>query len=224
MSIDASALTSIKNAISSSSNQQTYSTSKSENVDYLSSITKAAAGISTESRYKAAFEEKMKIANGSDDTVEISDKSLQALKKYQQNQLSTDDSKETSSSSGYTYDYQAIKKKNLENQAQIEKEVAEKYGKKTTTESDATETTEKVATDKTEAAKTDTVASTTTTTDTTKTASSTDTTKTEESTKTYGYDYTSMKAQDDAQAAQIEKEVAAKYGKKDEAPVENALS
>lgn len=227
MSIDASALTSINNAISSSSNKNTYSSSNTETVDYLNTITKAAAGISTESRYKLAFEEKMKLANDSDDTVEISNKSLEALKKYQQNELSSDDSKQTSSSSGYTYDYQAIKKKNLENQAKIEQEVEEKYGKKDSSTATTSDNAKDVATTDakevktTETSKSDTV---TTSSTTEKTTSSTDTSKTEQSTKTYGYDYNTMKSEDEAEAAQIEKEVAAKYGKKADAPVENALS
>ena len=86
----------------------------------------------------------MKIANESSDTVEISKESLAALKKYNQTEVSAAAKKDSSSSSGYTYDYQSIKKKNLENIAAIEKEVAQKYGKKT----DAADSTTKTADDK----------------------------------------------------------------------------
>lgn len=65
----------------------------------------------------------MKIANESSDTVEISKESLAALKKYNQTEVSVAAKKDSSSSSGYTYDYQAIKKKNLENIAAIERKL-----------------------------------------------------------------------------------------------------
>ena len=94
-------------------------------------ISKAASQLSTQSRYKAAFEEKMKIANGSTDTVSISQESIDALKKYQSQAVKNSDKSDSSSSSGYSYDYQSIKKKRLENIAKIEKDVSLKYAKKT---------------------------------------------------------------------------------------------
>lgn len=103
-------------------------------------ISKAASQISTQSRYKAAFEEKMKIANGSADTVSISQESIDALKKYQSSNVKNSDKSDSSSSSGYSYDYQSIKKKRIENIAKIEQEVSLKYAKKTDTSSQ-TETT-----------------------------------------------------------------------------------
>lgn len=162
MAIDSSALTSIKNAIASySGSESTYSDKlKNDANNSVNSLAQKASSFATKSRYKAAFEEKMKIANESSDTVEISKESLAALKKYNQTEVSVAAKKDSSSSSGYTYDYQAIKKKNLENIAAIEKEVSEKYGKKT----DVADSTSKTADDK----------STVKSDDTTKTASTTD--------------------------------------------------
>ena len=54
--------------------------------------------------------------------------------------LPSDCSSDSSSSSGYSYDYQSIKKKRIENIAKIEQEVSLKYAKKTDTSSQ-TETT-----------------------------------------------------------------------------------
>ena len=154
----------------------------------------------------------MKIANESSDTVEISKESLAALKKYNQTEVSAAAKKDSSSSSGYTYDYQAIKKKNLENIAAIEKEVAEKYGKKT----DVADSTSKTADDKSTVKSDDTTktesttdsASSDKTTDSKKTESTTDT---EKKTTSYSYDYNAMKAKDAENASKIETEVKAQY-------------
>lgn len=209
MAIDSSALTSIRNAIASySGSESTYSDKlKNDANNSVNSLVQKASSFATKSRYKAAFEEKMKIANESSDTVEISKESLVALKKYNQTEVSVAAKKDSSSSSGYTYDYQAIKKKNLENIAAIEKEVAEKYGKKT----DVADSTSKTADDK----------STVKSDDTTKTASTTDsassdkktesTTDTEKKTTSYSYDYNAMKAKDAENASKIETEVKAQY-------------
>lgn len=205
MAIDSSALTSIRNAIASySGSESTYSDKlKNDANNSVNSLAQKASSFATKSRYKAAFEEKMKIANESSDTVEISKESLAALKKYNQTEVSVAAKKDSSSSSGYTYDYQAIKKKNLENIAAIEKEVAEKYGKKT----DVADSTSKTADDK----------STVKSDDTTKTASTTDSKKTESTTNTekkttsYSYDYNAMKAKDAENASKIETEVKAQY-------------
>mgnify|MGYP007030788659 FL=1 len=160
----------------------------------------------------------MKIANESSDTVEISKESLAALKKYNQTEVSVAAKKDSSSSSGYTYDYQAIKKKNLENIAAIEKEVAEKYGKKT----DAAESTTKTADDKS-TVKSDDSTKTASTTDgsssdkttasdkTTDSKKSENTTDTEKKTTSYSYDYNAMKAKDAENASKIEAEVKAQY-------------
>lgn len=205
MAIDSSALTSIRNAIASySGSESTYSDKlKNDANNSVNSLAQKASSFATKSRYKVAFEEKMKIANESSDTVEISKESLAALKKYNQTEVSVAAKKDSSSSSGYTYDYQAIKKKNLENIAAIEKEVAEKYGKKT----DVADSTSKTADDK----------STVKSDDTTKTASTTDSKKTESTTNTekkttsYSYDYNAMKAKDAENASKIETEVKAQY-------------
>lgn len=205
MAIDSSALTSIRNAIASySGSESTYSDKlKNDANNSVNSLAQKASSFATKSRYKAAFEEKMKIANESSDTVEISKESLAALKKYNQTEVSVATKKDSSSSSGYTYDYQSIKKKNLENIAAIEKEVAEKYGKKT----DVADSTSKTADDK----------STVKSDDTTKTASTTDSKKTESTTNTekkttsYSYDYNAMKAKDAENASKIETEVKAQY-------------
>ncbi len=205
MAIDSSALTSIRNAIASySGSESTYSDKlKNDANNSVNSLAQKASSFATKSRYKAAFEEKMKIANESSDTVEISKESLAALKKYNQTEVSVAAKKDSSSSSGYTYDYQSIKKKNLENIAAIEKEVAEKYGKKT----DVADSTSKTADDK----------STVKSDDTTKTASTTDSKKTESTTNTekkttsYSYDYNAMKAKDAENASKIETEVKAQY-------------
>lgn len=113
MAIDSSALTSIRNAIASySGSESTYSDKlKNDANNSVNSLAQKASSFATKSRYKAAFEEKMKIANESSDTVEISKESLAALKKYNQTEVSVAAKKDSSSSSGYTYDYQAIKKK-----------------------------------------------------------------------------------------------------------------
>lgn len=205
MAIDSSALTSIRNAIASySGSESTYSDKlKNDANNSVNSLAQKASSFATKSRYKAAFEEKMKIANESSDTVEISKESLAALKKYNQTEVSVAAKKDSSSSSGYTYDYQSIKKKNLENIVAIEKEVAEKYGKKT----DVADSTSKTADDK----------STVKSDDTTKTASTTDSKKTESTTNTekkttsYSYDYNAMKAKDAENASKIETEVKAQY-------------
>lgn len=205
MAIDSSALTSIRNAIASySGSESTYSDKlKNDANNSVNSLAQKASSFATKSRYKAAFEEKMKIANESSDTVEISKESLAALKKYNQTEVSVAAKKDSSSSSGYTYDYQSIKKKNLENIAAIEKEVAEKYGKKT----DVADSTSKTADDKS-TVKSDDTTKTASTTDSKKTESTTDT---EKKTTSYSYDYNAMKAKDAENASKIETEVKAQY-------------
>ena len=214
MAIDSNALSSIRNAIASySGSGSSYTESlKNQANDSVNSLAQKPASFATKSRYKAAFEEKTKIANESSDTVEISKESLAALKKYNQTEVSVAAKKDSSSSSGYTYDYQTIKKKNLENIAAIEKEVAEKYGKKT----DVADSTSKTADDKstvksddtTKTASTTDSASSDKTTDSKKTESTTDT---EKKTTSYSYDYNAMKAKDAENASKIEAEVKAQY-------------
>lgn len=133
MSIDSNSLIYLSQAISSTSNKKdSYSSSvKNTLSDKVNVISKAASQLSAQSRYKVAFEEKMKIANGSTDTVSISQESIDALKKYQSQVVKNSDKSDSSSSSGYSYDYQSIKKKRLENIAKIEKDVSLKYAKKT---------------------------------------------------------------------------------------------
>lgn len=133
MSIDSNSLIYLSQAISSTSNKKdSYSSSvKNTLSDKVNVISKAASQLSAQSRYKAAFEEKMKIANGSTDTVSISQESIDALKKYQSQAVKNSDKSDSSSSSGYSYDYQSIKKKRLENIAKIENDVSLKYAKKT---------------------------------------------------------------------------------------------
>lgn len=142
MSIDSTSLSYLSQAISQSSNKNDSLSLSLKNSlqNKVNVISKAASQISTQSRYKAAFEEKMKIANGSADTVSISQESIDALKKYQSENVKNSDKSDSSSSSGYSYDYQSIKKKRIENIAKIEQEVSLKYAKKTDTSSQ-TETT-----------------------------------------------------------------------------------
>lgn len=214
MAIDSSALNSIRNAIASySGSGSTYSDKlKNEANSSVNSLAQKAASFTAQSRYKTAFEEKMKIANESSDTVDISKESLAALKKYNQTEVSNAAKKESSSSSGYTYDYQSIKKKNLENIAAIEKEVAEKYGKKTGSTDSSSATADSSSTVKSDdSSKTVSAADSTTSSDKSsasdKTQSSTDTDKT----TSYSYDYSSMKAKDAQTASKIESEVKAQY-------------
>ncbi|MBP5244075.1 MAG: hypothetical protein J6Z28_05085 [Succinivibrio sp.] len=129
MSIDANALTSINNAIASFSSSNTQNSVYQNNVQTLSD---ASASISTETRYKKAFEEKLKKATGSDE-VEISKDAIDALKKYNlkgnEDTEKTDKSDKTSSSDvSYTYDYMTLKKQREQNLAKIEKEVNDRYG------------------------------------------------------------------------------------------------
>ena len=214
MAIDSSALTSIRNAIASySGSESTYSDKlKNDANNSVNSLAQKASSFATKSRYKAAFEEKMKIANESSDTVEISKESLAALKKYNQTEVSAAAKKDSSSSSGYTYDYQSIKKKNLENIAAIEKEVAQKYGKKTDEANSSTKTTDDKSTvksdDSTKTSSTTDGSSSDKTTDSKKTESTTDT---EKKTTSYSYDYNAMKAKDAENASKIEAEVKAQY-------------
>lgn len=209
MAIDSNALSSIRNAIASySGSGSSYTESlKNQANDSVNSLAQKAASFATKSRYKAAFEEKMKIANESSDTVDISKESLAALKKYNQTEVSAASKKESSSSSGYTYDYQAIRKKNLENIAAIEKEVSEKYGRKT----DGTVSADKSSDD---SVKSSVSADSTASAD--KTSSADNTTKTQsssatEKTTSYSYDYSAMKAKDAQTASRIESEVKAQY-------------
>lgn len=209
MAIDSNALSSIRNAIASySGSGSSYTESlKNQANDSVNSLAQKAASFATKSRYKAAFEEKMKIANESSDTVDISKESLAALKKYNQTEVSAASKKESSSSSGYTYDYQTIRKKNLENIAAIEKEVSEKYGRKT----DGTVSADKSSDD---SVKSSVSADSTASAD--KTSSADNTTKTQsssatEKTTSYSYDYSAMKAKDAQTASRIESEVKAQY-------------
>lgn len=212
MAIDSNALSSIRNAIASySGSGSSYTESlKNQANDSVNSLAQKAASFATKSRYKAAFEEKMKIANESSDTVDISKESLAALKKYNQTEVSAASKKESSSSSGYTYDYQAIRKKNIENIAAIEKEVSEKYGRKT----DGTVSADKSSDD---SVKSSVSADSTASADKTSSADkSADTTKTQsssatEKTTSYSYDYSAMKAKDAQTASRIESEVKAQY-------------
>ena len=93
MSIDSTSLSYLSQAISnSSSKKDSLSLSlKNSLQDKVNVISKAASQISTQSRYKAAFEEKMKIANGSADTVSIGQESIDALKKYQSQNIKNSD-------------------------------------------------------------------------------------------------------------------------------------
>ena len=209
MAIDSNALSSIRNAIASySGSGSSYTESlKNQANDSVNSLAQKAASFATKSRYKAAFEEKMKIANESSDTVDISKESLAALKKYNQTEVSAASKKESSSSSGYNYDYQTIRKKNLENIAAIEKEVSVKYGRKT----DGTVSADKSSDD---SVKSSVSADSTASAD--KTSSADNTTKTQsssatEKTTSYSYDYSAMKAKDAQTASRIESEVKAQY-------------
>ncbi len=123
MAIDASALTSINNAIKSYGGK--VSTTENKGSSLIETISRASAEIATTSRYKTAFEEKMKAANSTEDTVEISEDSLAALKKY--NSKQSQDAEDTKMASS-TYDYMSIKRKNAERLAAIEKELSAKYG------------------------------------------------------------------------------------------------
>ena len=212
MAIDSNALSSIRNAIASySGSGSSYTESlKNQANDSVNPLAQKVASFASKSRYKVAFEEKMKIANESSDTVDISKESLAALKKYNQTEVSAASKKESSSSSGYTYDYQAIRKKNLENIATIEKEGSEKYGKKT----DGTVSADKSSDDSVKSSASadsttsaDKISSTDKGTDTTKTQSS----STAEKTTSYSYDNSAMKAKDAQTASRIESEVKAQY-------------
>ncbi len=151
MSIDASALNSINNAIASYSSQNTSAANSNQN--YLDAINKASAEVAGESRYKTAFEEKLKIATGSDE-VDISDEALAALQKYNQTGETSEASEEekisstsTSSEQLYTYDYMTLKKQREMNQAAIDKEIEEKYASSDSSseEEDSDSTTEESA-------------------------------------------------------------------------------
>ncbi len=149
MSIDASALTSINDAIASYSSKNTSSTTNTSTEDYISTITKAGAEVVQESRYKQAFEEKLKAATGSDE-VEISDEGIKALQQYNltgkvssdesdSNSTSNTESSTASTDPSYTYDYVTMKQQREQNLAAIEKEVAEKYGSSTESSEDEEE-------------------------------------------------------------------------------------
>ncbi|MBQ3884098.1 MAG: hypothetical protein II731_04400 [Succinivibrio sp.] len=128
MSIDASALTSIQNAISSFSSSGTQNT---DSKNYAQILTEASASVSTETRFKKAFEEKLKKATGSED-VEISKDAIEALKKF--NESGTQDAEKTdkkTSDVSYTYDYMTLKKQREQNQAKIDQEIADRYNPKT---------------------------------------------------------------------------------------------
>ncbi len=139
MSIDASALTSIQNAIASFSSSNTQNTGAQNHVQTL---TEASASVSTETRFKKAFEEKLKKATGSEE-VEISKDAIDALKKF--NETGTQDAEKTdkkTSDVSYTYDYMTLKKQREQNLAKIEKEVAEKYNPQSSVQSEETSETE----------------------------------------------------------------------------------
>lgn len=229
MAIDSNALDSIHAAIKSYSGETV--SNKKEPSDLLSAINSNSQGLIKQTRYKTEFEEKMKIANSSEDYVKISDKSLDALQKYVKKETNATNKQDSSSSSGYTYDYQAIKKKNLENLAAIEKDVADKYGKKTTASS-VTKT--KESTKASETAKPTEVsdvasksaseieteqmeANTTvdTPTQTTEKQASTTTTSTEDTTTQYTYDYFTKKQADEQKANQIAQEISQRYSGKE---------
>lgn len=229
MAIDSNALDSIHAAIKSYSGETV--SNKKEPSDLLSAINSNSQGLIKQTRYKTEFEEKMKIANSSEDYVKISDKSLDALQKYVKKETNATNKQDSSSSSGYTYDYQAIKKKNLENLAAIEKDVADKYGKKTTASS-VTKT--KESTKASETAKPTEVsdvasksaseieteqmeAKTTvdTSTQTTGKQASTTTTSTEDTTTQYTYDYFTKKQADEQKANQIAQEISQRYSGKE---------
>ncbi len=128
MSIDANALTSIHNAIASFSSSNTQNSVYQNNVQTLSD---ASASVSTETRYKKAFEEKLKKATGSDE-VEISKDAIDALKNFNikgnEDTEKTDKSDKTSSSDvSYTYDYMTLKKQREQNLAKIEKEINDRF-------------------------------------------------------------------------------------------------
>ncbi len=118
--IDSSALTSIQNAINSYS--KTENSAQQNNSTYLSTISEASTDLYTNTRYKAEFEEKMKKANESEDTVEISEESLNALKNYVQGNSSAETA---STGTDYTYDYMTLKKQREANQAAIEAEYSQ---------------------------------------------------------------------------------------------------
>lgn len=127
MSIDASALTSIQNAIASFSSS---STQNADSKNYAQILTEASASVSTETRFKKAFEEKLKKATGSED-VEISKDAIEALKKF--NESGTQDAEKTdkkTSDASFTYDYMTLKKQREQNLAKIEQEVADRYNPK----------------------------------------------------------------------------------------------
>ncbi len=135
MSIDASALTSIQNAIASFSSSNTQNTGSQ---NYVQTLTEASASVSTETRFKKAFEEKLKKATGSEN-VEISKDAIDALKKF--NETGTQDTEKTdkkTSDVSYTYDYMTLKKQREQNLAKIEKEVAEKYNPQASVQSEET--------------------------------------------------------------------------------------
>ncbi|MBQ9274762.1 MAG: hypothetical protein IJ228_08115 [Succinivibrio sp.] len=133
MAIDTSALSYLNNALSQINGTKVQTNSNS--TDMLSVINNASGLAATENRYKAAFEEKMKLANGSDDVVEISADSLKALQNYVQGEKASG-----STETQYTYDYATIRKQRLANQAAMEQEIAEKYGHKETATPTAEET------------------------------------------------------------------------------------
>ena len=229
MAIDSNALDSIHAAIKLYSGETV--SNKKEPSDLLSAINSNSQGLIKQTRYKTEFEEKMKIANSSEDYVKISDKSLDALQKYVQKETNATNKQDSSSSSGYTYDYQAIKKKNLENLAAIEKDVADKYGKKTTASSvtkteDSTKASETakptevsdVASKSASEIETEQKESKTTvapSTQTTEKQASTTTTSTEDTTTQYTYDYFTKKQADELKANQIAQEISQRYSGKE---------
>jgi hypothetical protein len=136
MSIDASALTSIQNAIASFSSPATQNT---DSQNYVQTLTEASASVSTETRFKKAFEEKLKKATGSEE-VDISKDAIEALKKF--NESGTENTEKTdkkTSDVSYTYDYMTLKKQREQNLAKIEKEVAERFNPQTVSQEEIPE-------------------------------------------------------------------------------------
>lgn len=161
MSIDASALNAIHNAISSSSaypNTNRYQAQNDkDDLHTAAGLARAASQVTHTSRYQAQFQEKLNRANGSDDNVTLSEESLAKLEAYNRRGVSSaaadrdqntagdkdkTQSTESQKKTVYSYDYQTMKQKRLENQAKIEKEIALKYSKEQPEQSSTSQTAE----------------------------------------------------------------------------------
>ncbi|NLK84452.1 MAG: hypothetical protein GX278_00590 [Aeromonadales bacterium] len=141
------ALDSISKAISDISYMNGTSKTNSNDNALQSVVRNNPSALIPESRYKAAFEEKMKAANKSEDTVEISSESLNALSKYVQNERKELDKQDTEKN-GFTYDYMEMKRKSIANQKAIDAEVAKKYDKSASTTDKNSADTANTTTDK----------------------------------------------------------------------------